>query len=142
MSPKSYKTKKIERSDFIIYLNKAKEFYRTMYRAEKAEDWNAAGLNGVHCVISLIDALLCKYEGIRSSEEEHMKVIDLLNSSLSGKYNFKDISQRSQTAKRVIAKKNLIEYENRNFLQSEALGMIKHVQRFYEWATENLQRNS
>jgi hemerythrin len=75
--------------------------------------------------------------GIRSSDEEHMKVVDLLNSSLSDK--FKDISQKSQTAKRVIAKKNLIEYENRNFIQSEALEMIKQVQRFYNWATRNLQ---
>ena len=136
MNPRAYKTKKINREDFVIYLNKAKEFYRTMYKAEKAEDWNAVGLNGVHCVISLIDALLSKYAGIRSSEEEHMKVIDLLNSSLSDK--FKDIFQKSQTAKRVIAKKSLIEYENRNFLQSEALEMIKQVQRFYEWAIDKL----
>lgn len=137
MSPRAYKTKKICQSDFLIYLNKAKEFYRTMYKAEKAKDWNAVGLNGVHCVISLIDALLGKHAGIRSSEEEHMKVIDLLNSSLSDK--FKDMLQKSQTAKRVIAKKNLIEYENRNFFQSEALEMIKQVQRFYEWTISKLQ---
>ena len=37
-----------------------------------------------------------------------------------------------------IAKKNLIEYENRNFLRIEALDMIKHVQRFYEYAVDIL----
>ena len=136
MSARAYKTRKVSNIDYHIYLNKAKEFYRTMFQAEKAEDYNALGLNGVHCVISLIDALLVKYVGVRSSEEEHMKVIDLLNSSLTDK--FKDISQKSQSAKRVIAKKNLIEYENRSLLQSEALQILKQVQRFYEWATANL----
>jgi len=136
MSAKYYKTKDINQADYLIYFNKAKEFYRTMYQAEKAEDWNAVGLNGVHCIISLIDALLVKYSGIRSSEEEHMKVIDLLNSSLSNQV--KDIVQKSQAAKRILAKKNLIEYENRNFIKAEALEMIKQVQRFYEWALDKL----
>lgn len=136
MNPRVYKTRKIEQADYNIYLNKAKEFYRTMFQAEKSKDYNALGLNGVHCVISLIDALLVKHVGVRSLEEEHMKVISLLNSSLADK--FKDISSKSQAAKRVIAKKNLIEYENRSLVQSEALQVLKHVQRFYEWATDKL----
>jgi len=134
MNAKHYKAKNVNQADYLVYLNKAKEFYRTMYQAEKAEGWNAVGLNGVHCTISLIDALLVKYSGVRSSEEEHMKVVDLLNSSLSNQ--IKDIVQKSQAAKRILAKKNLIEYENRNFIKAEALEMIKQVQRFYEWTLE------
>lgn len=128
-----YKTRAADKSDYTIYFKKAKEFYQTMYQAEKASNWNAVGLNGAHCVISLIDALLVKNSGLRSSEEEHMKVIDLLNSSLGSK--IKDIAQKSQTAKRIIVKKNLVPYENREFIQSEALEMIKQVQRFYDWAS-------
>jgi len=131
---RQYSVKKVTKSDFIVYLKKAKEFYQTMYQAEKAENWNAAGLNGVHCVICLVDAILVKYSGIRSSGEGHMAVIDLLTTSI----NISDISQKSQTARRVIAKKNLIEYENRQFIKSEALDMIKQVQRFYEWAIDKL----
>lgn len=126
--------KKVAKSDFEIYLKKAKEFYQTMYQAEKAENWNAAGLNGVHCVISLIDAILVKYSGICSAEKDHMAVVDLLAISL----NIDNISQKSQTARRVIAKKNLIEYENRPFIKAEAADMIKQVQRFYEWAIDKL----
>ncbi|MBL7071441.1 MAG: hypothetical protein ISS26_04645 [Candidatus Omnitrophica bacterium] len=129
-----FKTKSVDKSDYSIYLGKAKEFYQTMYQAEKAENWNAVGLNGVHCVISLIDSLLAKHAGIRSTEEEHMKVIDLLNSSIASM--IKDVAQKSQAARRVIAKKNLIEYENRDFKQNEALDLIKQVQRFYDWAIE------
>lgn len=131
MIAKYIKKKSVNKTDYIIYLKKAREFYQIMYKAEKEESWNAVGLNGVHCVISLIDAILVKYSGVRSSEVEHMKAIDLLNSSVAS--NIKDVTQKSQTARRIIAKKNLIAYENREFIKREALDMIKQVQRFYEW---------
>ncbi|NQT28107.1 MAG: HEPN domain-containing protein [Candidatus Omnitrophica bacterium] len=128
-----FKTRQVDNSDYLIYLKKAKEFYATMYQAEKAGNWNAVGLNGVHCVISLIDAILVKYSGLRSSGEDHSKVVDLLTSSVVDR--IKDVSQKAQTAKRVIAKKNIVAYENRDFFKREALEMIKQVQRFYDWAT-------
>jgi len=131
-----YKTKVIERSEYSVYLKKAKEFYQTMYQAEKAENWNAVGLNGVHATISLIDAILVRHSGIRSSEENHMAVVDLLTSSVGNK--IKDMTQKSQTAKRIIAKKNAAAYENRAFIKSEALDMIKQVERFYQWAVKQI----
>lgn len=134
--PKQYKTKSVNESDYIIFSKKAKEFYQTMYQAEKAENWNAVGLNGVHCIISLIDAILVKHSGIRSGETDHMAVVKLLTSFLGNKIN--DLSQKSQSARRIIAKKNLIEYENRDFIKSEALDMIKQVRRFYEWAVKQI----
>lgn len=79
---KRNKTREINRSNYTVYLKKANEFYQTMYQAEKAENWNAVGLNGVHTIISLIDALLVKYKGIRSAEEDHNIVIELFNSSI------------------------------------------------------------
>ena len=133
---KKYKTRETEKSEYSIYLKKAKEFYQTMYQAEKVENWNAVGLTGVHAVISLIDALLVKYSGMRSIESSHMRVVDLLNENLSA--SIKDIAQKSQTARRVIAKKNIVSYENRDFLRSEALDLIKQVERFYQWVIEFL----
>jgi len=134
--PREYKTKTVDESDYIVYLKKAKEFYQTMYQAEKAENWNAAGLNGVHCVISLLDTILVKYAGVRSTGDDHMVVVDVLTSAVANK--IKDITQKSETARRVIAKKNLIEYENRDFIKREALDMIKQVQRFYDWAIKQV----
>jgi len=56
MSPKrKSKTRQTSESQYEIYLQKAKEFYQTMYSAEKSGNWNAVGLNGVHCVISLLE---------------------------------------------------------------------------------------
>ncbi|MFH1593482.1 MAG: hypothetical protein ABID09_02155 [Candidatus Omnitrophota bacterium] len=65
-----------------------------------------------------------------------MVVVDILTSTVASK--IKDITQKSQTARRVIAKKNLIEYENRDFTKSEALDMIKQVQRFHDWAIKQV----
>lgn len=136
IAARHYKTKAVEKSEYAIYLKKAKEFYQTMYQAEKAENWNAVGLNGVHATISLIDAVLVRHSGIRSSEEDHMVVVDLLTSSVGNK--IKDITQKSQTAKRIIAKKNTVAYENRAFIKSEALDMIKQVERFYQWSIKQI----
>ncbi|MBU1862215.1 MAG: hypothetical protein KKH94_00920 [Candidatus Omnitrophica bacterium] len=135
-SARHYKTKATEKSEYTIFLQKANEFFRTMYQAEKAENWNAVGLTGVHTVISLIDALLVKHCGIRSSDESHMTVVDLLTSSVGNK--LKDVAQKSQTARRIIAKKNIVAYENRNFIKSEAIDLIKKVDRFYRWAINQL----
>lgn len=134
--PKRYSTKSVNESDYTVYLKKAREFYQTMYQAEKSENWNAAGLNGVHCIISLIDTLLVRHAGMRSTEDDHMAVIDLLTSVVAKK--IKEVTQKSQSARRVIAKKNLIEYENRDFNRNDALDMIKQVQRFYEWAVKQV----
>jgi len=129
------KTQEIAESQYHIYLGKAKEFYQTMYSAEKAGNWNAVGLNGVHCVISLIDTLLVRYSGIRSISENHMAVIELLTSSATSR--LKDVRKKSQLARRVIARKNLVAYENRRFMKGEALDMIKRVERFYRWASDH-----
>lgn len=131
-----FKTRSVDKSSYRVYFKKAKEFYQTMYAAEKAGNWNAVGLNGVHCVISLIDALLVRHSGIRPSGEDHMAVVDLLTSSVAEK--LKNVKGKGQIAMRVIAKKNLVEYENRDFLKGEAQEMIKRVQRFYEWALGQL----
>jgi len=131
VSAKPFKIKQVDETDYNVYLKKAKEFYQTMYQAEKSENWNAVGLNGVHCVISLIDVVLVKYSGIRSAEKDHMKVIDLLILSVAGQ--IENLEQKAQAARRIIAKKNLVSYENREFLKAEALDLIKQVQRFYEW---------
>jgi len=103
-----------------------------MFQAEKAENWNAVGLNGVHCVISLIDALLVKYSGIRSVGASHMAAVELMNSLEVS--TLKELGQKVQLAKRVIAKKNLVEYEDRDFSKGEALALLSRVQRFHDWA--------
>ena len=133
MTPKKLKTKTVEKGDYRIYLNKAKDFYDTMLEARGAGKWIAVGLNAVHCAISCCDAMLVFHLGIRSVGEDHMQVTDLLT-----RLPQKGVSNEIATLKRIIAKKNLIAYENREFHQAEAIDILKLTERFYNWALSNL----
>jgi len=132
--PRRIKKRVVEKNNYRIYLRKAQEFYETMYQARDRNNWNAVGLNGVHCTISSNDALLVFYVGIRSASEDHNVAVDLLSSSVK----FPEVKSKSQVLRRILAKKNLIEYENRDFTQKEALDIIKLVDRFYIWVKDRL----
>ncbi len=56
MVPKRIKKRVTEKGNYRIYL-RAQEFYETMHQAKDKNNWNAVGLNGVHCTISSNNAL-------------------------------------------------------------------------------------
>ncbi len=133
MAPKKVKTIAVNKSDYRIYLDKAKDFYRMMQNAQDSEIWAGVGLSAVHCSISLCDAILTFHLGIRSAGEDHTQAVDLLS-------RLPKISSASEmnTFKRIIAKKSLIAYECREFRKSEAADIAKLAERFYKWVTSNL----
>ena len=67
----------VDKSNYRIYLPKAKGFYETMHRAKDRNNWNAVGLNGVHCTISSNDALLVFYAVIRSASADHHELTEV-----------------------------------------------------------------
>ena len=132
MIPRELKIKTVEKSDYRVYLKKATDFYDIMLKALDSANWTAAGLNAVHCAISCCDALLVFHLGVRSIGEDHRQVADLLlrlPQKLTGEV---------AAFKRIVAKKNLIAYENRDFRRVEALEITKMAERFYGWAKSNL----
>lgn len=133
MTAKKLKAVNVEKNDYKIFLKKAKDFYAVMLSARDTENWTAAGLTAVHCAISCCDAILTFHLGIRAAGEDHMQAVDLLmrltHSHEGGETN---------TFKRIIAKKNLIAYENREFRQVEAIDILKLAERFYRWTTSKL----
>ncbi|MFH0796892.1 MAG: hypothetical protein V2A65_07535 [Candidatus Omnitrophota bacterium] len=132
MTPKKLKIETVEKSDYRIYLKKAADFHDIMLKVFDSANWTAAGLNAVHCAISCCDALLVFHLGVRSIGEDHMQAADLLlrlPQKLTGEV---------ATFKRIVAKKNLIAYENREFRRVEALEITKTAERFYSWAKSNL----
>jgi hypothetical protein len=135
MTPKKLKTTAVNKSDYIIYLKKANDFYVITKKASDLELWAAVGLNAVHCAISCCDALLVFYLGIRSVSDNHMDVVDLLL-----RLPKKKAQDEVATLKRILAKKNIIAYENREFRQQEALEILKLSDRFYVWVLSNLPR--
>jgi hypothetical protein len=133
MTPKKIKTIDVEKGDYKVFLKKAKDFYDIMLTARNAENRTATGLNAVHCAISSCDAVLTFHLGIRSISDDHMEAVELLlrlQSSVEG--------GEANTYKRIVAKKNLIAYENRDFRQVEAIEIAKLAERFYGWATSKL----
>jgi len=135
MSAKKIKTKVLERSKYRTYLKKAGEFYDIMFQAKERGKWNAAGLNAVHCAISSSDAMLVFYAGIRSTSDDHLAVIDLLSTSI----NLPDARSKCENLRRILVKKSVIEYESRDFLQKEALEILKLTERFYTWVVSRIR---
>jgi len=133
MTAKKLKTQAVEKGDYKIFLKKAKDFYDIMLKAGDSGNWTAAGLNAVHCAISCCDAMLVFHLGIRSIGEDHMQAADLLS-----RLPQKIITGEGAAFKRIISKKNLIAYENREFRQAEALDILKLAERFYNWAVASL----
>jgi len=135
MTPKKTKTAAVNRDGYIIYLKKANDFYVITQKASDSELWAAVGLNAVHCAISCCDALLAFYLGIRSVSDDHMDAADLLMRIPQAKS-----SGEANTYKRIIAKKNLVAYDCREFRQSEAIDISKQAERFYNWTLSNLPK--
>lgn len=129
MVAKKIKTKAIERREYKTYLKKASEFYDMMLQAKKRGKWNAVGLNAVHCAISSSDAMLVFYAGIRSISNDHLAVIDLLSNSIK----LPDVKSKRETLRKILVQKSIIEYEDRDFTQKEALEILKLMERFYSW---------
>ena len=132
---KHLKTRAVDQSEYTVYWNKAEEFYDTMQHAYKSRMWTSVGLNAVHCVISSCDALLVKSQGIRAAGDDHMQAVELL-----GRSRIDGVEKQTTAVRRIIAKKNVIAYENREFRESDASDIFKQTERFYNWAVEYLNR--
>jgi hypothetical protein len=133
MTPKKIKTEEVEKGDYKVFARKAKDFYDIMLAAQEAGNWTATGLNAVHCVISSCDAVLTFHLGIRSISDDHMDAVELLQRLPSAVE-----SGEASTYRRIVGKKNLIAYENRDFRQAEAVEIAKLSERFYDWAMSKL----
>ncbi|MEI8011273.1 MAG: hypothetical protein WCI27_02160 [Candidatus Omnitrophota bacterium] len=116
-----------EKGDFGVFWNKAKQFHDMMLHAEKTEKWAALGRSAVHCAISTSDALLVRYLGQRSAGDDHIQI-----RAIFSRLPIDGVEDQAVNLKRIIAKKNAIAYENREFRQSEALDISKKTERFYQ----------
>lgn len=135
MAPKRMKTKQEEKTAAKDYLKKAEDNYIQMISALENGNFNAAGTLALQCVISAADAI-CVYEkGVRSVSGDHFDVCDLVAS-----ITLSDAKEKSSLLRRVIGKKNLIQYEHRNIYQKEADEIVKAASRFHQWVVDNIRQ--
>jgi len=118
------------------YLTKAREFATAKERVLQEKHWNAAALAAVHAAISAGDAILSAYVGIRSADQDHRQIVTLLADHLD-----KDGERASRHVQRVIARKNLMEYEERLVKQADANQMAEHIRRLMNLVESKLTTN-
>jgi len=134
MAPKNMKIKEEDKLAAKDYLKKAEDNYNQMLTALEASNFNAAGTLALQCAISSADAI-CVYEkGIRSISDDHLDVCDLV-----GSVALPDAKEKANLLKRVIRKKNMVQYERRNIYQAEANEITKAASRFYQWVASNIK---
>jgi len=132
MTPKQLKIKKVPRDQYATYWKKAQEFLHAMESSLKTGEWNAVGLNAVHCAISACDAVLVYYTEQRSASPDHDAAAYLLASLPK----VPDAKPKAEALRRIIQEKHVIEYEDRAFTAHEAAELAKLTERFYRWAKE------
>lgn len=135
MNPRKIKYRKVERDHYKLYLKKANDFYEAMLHSYKKGNWNSVGLEAIHCAISGADALMVYLKGIRSTSEDHRDAVELIELNISGTEVKKHLSQ----FRAIINKKNLVEYEERNFTKKEAEDILKKSERFLNWIKNQLR---
>lgn len=133
--PRSERTRPATKADSRAFLSKAVEFLAGMEDALVESRFDAAGLAAIHAGISAGDAVLAYRGGISSAGQDHRAAVDLLQRTLG------DASATpSRHLKRLVDKKNLVEYEQRRLTKAEALDLAEHARRFVSWAIEQVPR--
>lgn len=135
---KKIPTRPVSRTAAINYLGKAQQFSRAMQDSLDKGDWDAAGLNAVHCAISANDAVLVLSRGIRSASSRHDDSVTLLESMVEAP----GVKSATSQFKRLVARKNVIEYEERMFREAEARDAAKNASRFLGWAEAQFSKKS
>jgi len=104
-----------------------------MLVAFNASNWNAAATFAVQCAISSADAICVQETGIRSISQDHFDVCGLVAGiQLDG------AQEKSRQLRKIIARKNLVQYECRSVNRSDADEMVKVTTRVYQWVRETI----
>ena len=133
MTARETKVRQEDRSAASAYLKKATDNYDQMLQAFNAENWNAATTLALQCAISSADAICVHDRGVRSISQDHLDVCELVS-----QLSLESAQEKSKQLRKVIARKNMVQYESRSARLSDADEMVKVTTRFYQWVLENL----
>jgi HEPN domain-containing protein len=128
VAPKRIPSRPEDRAAAAAFLVKAEEFFRSAVDNLTSRRWNAAALSAVHASIAAADAVAIFERGARSASQRHMDVLDLLAGPAQER------GGALAHLRRVLSRKNVVEYESRLFTQKEAEEIAHHAERFLAWA--------
>ncbi|MFO7928643.1 MAG: HEPN domain-containing protein [Candidatus Humimicrobiaceae bacterium] len=128
MAARKIKVKKEDKSKSPRYLKKAEDNYNQMIEALNNNNYNAAATLAIQVALSAADAVCIHEKNIRSISENHSDLCDLIKS-----LPLVEAKNKSLVLKRIISKKNLVQYESRSMYKKEANQIVKGATRFYQW---------
>lgn len=134
MTAREIKTRQEDRSAANEYLKKAADNYEQMLSALNASNWNATATLAIQCAISSADAICVQEKGLRSVSQDHLDVCDLMAG-----LPLESAQEKAKQLRKVIAQKNLIQYESRSVRKAEAEDIAKITTRIYQWVKEKCQ---
>lgn len=127
----------VDRPKAHTYLGKANEFVVAAEAALAAQQNDAALLLAIHAGISACDAVTVAIGGVRSTDPDHLRAADLLETVAR---QAEEVHERSNHLRALLKLKNLVEYEDRRVSQSEARTGTARAERLVRWATTQLAR--
>lgn len=136
MVAREIKIKQEDRSAAVDYFKKATDNYEQMLTAIQSDNANAAATLAIQCAISSADAICVFEKGTRSISQDHFDVCDLVAS-----LPIEETKEKSKLLRKIIAKKNLVQYERRNIYKDDATEIVKATTRFYQWVKFCLDKN-
>jgi uncharacterized protein (UPF0332 family) len=134
MTPK-FKTRKIDKSLYINYLKRAEECFHAAKNSFNAQEWNAAAINAIHSCIAAGDAMCIYFLGKRHAGESHNDAVALFKTIKPGD---EEISGNANRIMRILAIKNMAEYEERLIFKTEAEKALKDCERFLQYVKKRL----
>ncbi len=134
MTAREMKVREESRSAARAYLQKASDNYDQMLAAFHVSNWNAAATLAVQCAISSADAICVHERGARSISQDHLDVCDLVS-----KLPIEGAVEKSKQLRKIIMRKNMVQYECRSMNRSDADEMVKITARIYQWGREKVE---
>lgn len=131
MVAREIKIRKESKSSADSYFKKASDNYDQMLAAFHAENWNATATLAVQCAISCADAICVYEQGVRSISPNHLDACELV-----AKLPIEGSKEKAKQLRKVIARKNMVQYESRSANKTDANDMIKVTARVYQWVRE------
>jgi hypothetical protein len=121
------------RRDASVFLEKAEGFLRASVRAAEAADHDAVMLAAIRAAITANDAVCVALLGKRSTDQDHQRSVDLLESAGD---RAPGVGARAGQLRALLKKKNLVEYEARRASAAEARDAVERATRFVAWARD------
>ena len=134
MAARETKVREESKSAAGEYLQKASDNYDQMLVAFHASNWNAAATLALQCAISSADAICVQEKGIRSISQDHLDVCDLV-----GKLPVQGADEKARQLRKIVLRKNMVQYECRSIHRADADEMVKVTARVYQWVREKIR---